>query len=126
MEELGKKIKQLSYLSDRYDPRYTGKERNSVEIPDTDCEERMSYMRRNRTIVIGGSHTRPLQAFVLRLCEARYNNSGRSVSVEVSKMLARFPTGGEYYNGTNMHNTVEFADVYEACMAEQPWERKRG
>jgi len=124
MDELAKKIKQLSYLADRYDPRYDGKERMKPDISDEECEERAAYMLRNHAIVIGGSGTRPLQAFVLRECKARPNASGRSVTVKVADLLVKFVTGYEWYAGTNIHNTIEFSDVYASCMSEQPWERK--
>lgn len=124
MNSLAKLISQLSYLADRYDPRYVGKERMKSEISDEESEERAAYMLRNRSVVIGGSGTRPLQAFALQKCNARKNSSGRSVTVHVTDMLAKFITGDEWYYGTNIHNTIEFSDVYAACMSEQPWERK--
>jgi len=113
-------IKNLRFLGDRYDPLYLDAER--MDVPLSECVERAQRMLRNKKIVVGGSHTRPLQAFALRECGAQTNKSGRSVTVEVASLLEKFPTGKEWYDGTNRHNQVTFSQVYAACMRIQPWE----
>ena len=86
--------------------------------------ERAKHMLRNEKVIIGGSHTAPIQAFAIRRCEAAEKQLGRSIIVQVAKLLEQFPTGKEFYEGTNLHNFVTFADVYRVTMAVQPWEER--
>lgn len=72
--------------------------------------------------IVGGSHTRPLQAALLRAGVGRSNPGGKSVTVSVSELVAFAERLGEgYADGTNSHNHVSAEDVLKAIAAPPPW-----
>jgi len=97
--------------------------KNLKVIGVEDPQKCAAQMLRNKKVIIGGSHTRPLQAFALRECGAKLNPSGRSVTVDVTRLLDKFEDPYKFYNGTNSHNHVTFEKVISILLEPQPWEK---
>lgn len=116
-------IREISYLSDRYDPLYEGEERKVV--PEEIIKERAVRMCRNDKIHIWGNHSRPMQSFAENVCGGKLNASGRSVTVDVQKMIERFPSVRYAYRVPGGDIYVRFEDVYRECMVVQIWEKKK-
>jgi hypothetical protein len=72
--------------------------------------------------IVGGSHTRPLQAALLRAGIGKRNEGGRSLTTTVSELVAfAQQLGNGYVDGTNTHNHVSAEDVLRAIATPPPW-----
>jgi hypothetical protein len=72
--------------------------------------------------IIGGSHTRPLQAALLRAGVGRRNESGKSLSVTVAELVSfARELGDGHVDGTNIHNHISAEDVLRAIATPPPW-----
>lgn len=72
--------------------------------------------------IIGGSHTRPLQAALLRAGVGRRNESGRSLTATVAELVAfAQQLGNGYVDGSNIHNHISAEDVLRAIATPPPW-----